>query len=428
MRRLFSLWVVGWCSATLLAQTPPSAPSPAAAGERDRPLSVLLISMDTTRADHLGCYGHPANPTPNIDAVAKQGALFEHCYSPAPITLPSHSSMFTSTLPFVHGVRDNGVYRLRPENLTITEVLKQQGYATAAVVGAFVLDRAFGLSQGFDEYDDVRRVDVGGTDRSRIRDADEVTDRALALLEKIGSQRFFLFVHYFDPHERYEPPPRWAGKFDDPYLEEIAFVDEQIGRLLAGLEKAGLSDRTLVVITADHGEGRGDHDESTHGYFVYDSTLRVPLILRAPRGVPAGRRISAQVRLIDLAPTILELTGAGRLPQAQGASFVSLLQGVVTGDVPRPSYGESFFPRTYLKFSQLRSLRADGWKFIHADPPELYHVVEDPGETRNLASENVERVKQMRSALRRMITDAPRIAAAEQASRQLSDEELRNLE
>ena len=420
------LLLAGCCVLPLFA--PQTVAAQADAG--DPPLSVLLISMDTTRADHLGCYGHPAKATPNIDRVARQGTLFEQCYSVAPITLPSHSSMFTSTLPFVHGVRDNGVYRLRPENLTITEVLKENGFATAGVVGAFVLDRAFGLSQGFDDYSDVRRVDVGGSERAtRIREANQVTDHALEALRKIGEQRFFLFVHYFDPHERYEPPPPWAGKFNDPYLEEIAFVDEQIGRLLAGLDELKLTERTLVIITGDHGEGRGDHDESTHGYFVYDSTLRVPLIMRAPRRIPPGRRVGEQVRLIDLAPTILDLVGGGELPHAQGSSLVGLLRGdAESKQTPRPVYSETLFPRTYLKFSQLRSLRAEGWKYIHADPPELYNVAADPRETRNLADEQPDRVRDMREALRQIIADTPRVAARDDATRALDDEELQKLE
>lgn len=380
----------------------------------DVPLNVLLISIDTTRADHLGCYGRTDARTPNIDALAAAGVRFAHCATVAPVTLPSHSSLMTATYPFVHGVRDNGQFQLHAANQTLAETLSSAGYSTSAAVGAYVLDHVFGLNQGFGVYDDVqveRKLTGPRTRRAPTeRSAEEVCDAALALLRRSAGNTFFLFVHFFDPHQPDLAPERFATQIADPYLAELAYVDEQIGRLIAELRTLRIDRRTLVVVTSDHGEARGQHDEDTHGPFVYDTTMAIPLIINGP-GLPSGRVITQQVRIIDVAPTILERLGLPPLPAAQGQSLVPLISGAAP-QWDAPAYGESFFARLNFGYSHLRMLRRDGWKYIHAPRPELYHVESDPREENDLAAREPARVAELRDELRALIADAPPPAAS----------------
>ena len=233
-------------------------------GEDSPRLNVLLISIDTTRADHLACYGHPSVETPNIDRLATGGTLFLHCTSAVPITLPSHSSMMTGTYPFVHGARDNGTFHLHGDNVTLAEILREAGYATGAEVATDVLNREYGLAQGFDTYRDAESLPLDGEARERdvpYRRAEEVCDGALSWLRTHAGAPLFLFVHFFDPHDPYVPPARFASRYGDPYVGEIAYVDEQVGRLLAELDALGLAERTLVVLTSDHGEVAGNMEK-----------------------------------------------------------------------------------------------------------------------------------------------------------------------
>ena len=391
--------------------------------------NVLLISMDTTRADHLGCYGDADGATPHIDRLAALGVRFEQCVTSVPITLPAHVSMLAGTDPFTHRVRDNGTFVTPPENLTLPERLKQAGFQTAAFVAAYVLNREFALDQGFDIYDDLR----GGADPWRAeRPAAEVTEAASRWLRAHANAPnaapFFLFVHYFDPHQPYDPPAPFDARFRErPYLGEIAYVDEQIGRLLKTLAEVGAERDTLIVLTADHGEGLGEHDEATHALFLYDSTLLVPLILKLPGALPASTVVRAPARTVDIAPTILEILAQPALPDAQGASLLSLALGV-SAEGPTVAYSESLYTRFNFGFSSLRSLRtADGWKFIHAPQPELYDLRADPGELRNLASTQAPRIERLRAALRDLLHDARPIAAAP-ATRTTSDAEMRQLQ
>ncbi|MCY2926920.1 MAG: sulfatase [Planctomycetota bacterium] len=251
---------------------------------------VVLISIDTCRADHLGCYGFHRATTPSIDAVAKDAALFYRALTPVPMTTPAHSSMLTGAYPPTHGVRMNNGQRLGESSVTLATVLKQAGFRTAAFVGGFPLDAQFGLNQGFETYDcQFSRT----SDRSKTvseRTADEVNRPALAWLEENaragdGGKGFFLFLHYFDPHAPYQPPKPYAADFaDDLYSGEIAYVDHCIGQVMDRLRAMGLYDNTLVIITGDHGEGLGEHGEMAHAFYIYDSTLRVPLIIRSPGG------------------------------------------------------------------------------------------------------------------------------------------------
>jgi len=396
-----------------------------------RPRNVLLISMDTTRADYLGCYGHSVIRTPSIDRLAAEGTLFLQCGSAAPITLPSHSTMMTGVYPHVHGVRDNGSYHLHSDNRTLAEALQEAGYFTAAEVAAFVLNREFGLDQGFGQYRDKysgSRTDITELTTSNVtyRRGAAITDSVLALLEEPVEEPFFLFAHYFDPHQPYEPPEPFRHQYSEPYHGEIAYADAQIGRLIEGLDESGFGKNTLVILTSDHGEGRWQHGEETHASFIYDSTMLVPLIFRCPGLVPSGRRISAQVRLVDIAPTVLDYLAVSDLPDAQGTSLVPLITGEQS-DLHLAAYSESLYPFINYGLSHLRALRRGGWKYIHAPKPELYHVEEDPNESNNLIDEHPQRAEQMREDLRTLLAESPSVIGAGSAQTQLSEEALASL-
>lgn len=392
-------------------------------------LSVILISMDTTRADHLACYGHPRIETPNIDRLAGEGTLFARCSASVPLTLPSHASILTGTHPYVHKVRSNGAFQLHADNLSLAEVLRDAGYATAAQVGAFVMNRQFGLDQGFATYRDVRFDTAAAAQLAPQAEitAEAVTDGALALLQEVADRPFFLFVHYFDPHEPYAAPWRFASQYLDSYVAEIAYTDAQIGRLLEAVTARGLDRRTLIVLTGDHGEGRGQHYEDTHGYFLYETTLAVPLILWAPGRIPASQRIEAQVRTVDIAPTALAFLGLPPLPDAQGVDLMPLISGRVR-DLDLAAYAETFYPRLNYGFSHLRSLSRGEWKYIHAPEPELYRITEDPRESWNLAPSEPQRVAKMHSEFRRLLETAPRIVGSGAARRPVSPDDARNLQ
>jgi len=398
----------------------PASDAPTTDQPRGERFNVVLISMDTTRADHLGCYGHPESPTPNIDRLAAGGVLFEQAVSPVPTTLASHSSVMTGTDPFVHGVRYNGSFHLSDANLTLAELLSEESYVTGATLGSYVLNREFGLDQGFAQYHDLRQ---GRLEAS----AEEVVTDAIDWLREIGTdQPFFLFAHLFDPHDPYEAPDPFAGRYSSPYLDEIAYTDDQIGRLLDELDTLGVADRTLVVLIGDHGESLGEHGEDTHSIFIYDSTIRVPLIMRAPGRIPAGLKVASQARLIDVAPTVAAFVGAAALPAAQGVSLLGDMDTSVEGP-RRVAYGETLFPQIAFGYSALRSLRVDGWKYVHAPKAELYDLEADPTESTNLAAAEGKRVERMRETLRRWIEDAPVVGDADDAQMEMSEEQLERL-
>jgi len=275
-------------------------------------LSVLLITLDTTRADRIGAYGYRQIETPNLDRLAREGVLFEQAPASAPLTLPAHASMFTGKYPPAHGVRDNGGFYLADEQVVLAEIVQAEGLRTGGFVGSFVLDAKWGVAQGFDHYFD--DFELGDTVRLALneieRPADEVTDAALAWLDEAPASRFFAWVHYYDPHSPYEPPDPWAERYRDrPYVGEIAWMDSQIGRLLSWLDGNDRTGNTVVLAIGDHGESLGEHGESGHGFFVYDAAIRVPFLLRAPYDTMRGRRIKDVVRAVDVAPTVLDLLG-----------------------------------------------------------------------------------------------------------------------
>lgn len=340
------------------------------------PLGVVIITLDTTRADRLPAYGYMSVSLPALDRLAAEGIVFGQATAVGALTLPAHASLFTGLLPPAHGIRENADPPLATNHVTLAEVLKDDGFRTAAFVGSVVLNADRGLAQGFDHYSDVGAGD-GEPDR-RQRRADEVIDGAIRWLEGVGDDRFFLWAHLYDPHRPYDPPPPFRS-MHDPYMGEIAFADSQIGRLLDALRQREVLDRTVVVVVGDHGESLGDHGERDHGIFVYESVLRVPFILRAP-GVAPGR-VGEVVRLPDILPTVLDLLGI-EAPPVDGVSLVELMRGVRTG-LDLEAYAESVYPQRF-GWSPLFALRRGHYKFIDAPRPELYDLDADPFEERNV--------------------------------------------
>ena len=377
-------------------------PDGVAAGD----LSLLLITLDTTRADRIGAYGFDDIETPHLDRLAAEGILFEQAQAVAPLTLPAHSSIFTGEFPPAHGVRDNGGFYLADEHVVLAEILRDEGLRTGGFVGAFVLDAKWGISQGFDHYFD--DFELGDTVRLALneieRPADEVTDAALAWLGEAPDARFFSWVHYYDPHSPYEPPEPFAERYRNrPYVGEIAYVDSQIGRLLAWLDDNDRTRDTVVLVIGDHGESLGEHGESGHGFFVYEGATRVPFILRAPYDTMRGRRVADVVRAVDVSPTVLDLLAvdagqAERDSSFQGASLVRLLTGASGSRLP--AYAEAVYPRYHYGWSDLASLRLENMKYVAAPRPELYDLAADPGEQNNLYSDRPDEVDRMATILR----------------------------
>lgn len=351
-----------------------------------RDANVLLVTLDTTRADHLSCYNPRGAKTPHLDALAARGVRFMHATAQVPLTLPSHACIMTGAYPTVHGLRDMGGFVLDKSHPTMASLAQEAGYQTAAFVGSRAVAQHFGLSHGFDTYDD----DMGGqTEEGKLpgvfpeRRAQVVTDRALEWVKQNSHTKFFLWAHYYDPHQPYDPPEPYKHQYaKNLYDGEIAYMDEQVGRLLEGVDSLGLTSRTLVIAIGDHGESLGEHGELTHGVFLYDATLHVPLIVAGP-DVPQGKVIEDQVRSVDLHSTVMAFLRLRPSPEAQGVSLWPLIQQA-THVRSNYSYGETLYPRTYMGWSELRAMRTNQWKFILAPHPELYDLQRDPGELHNL--------------------------------------------
>ncbi len=345
--------------------------------------NVLLVTLDTTRPDHLGCYGYAAAETPTIDALASCGVRFDEAVTSAPITLPSHSTIMTGLIPPNHGVRDNGTHELPGNVVTLAELLKGQGYDTAAFVGCFVLDARYGLDQGFDTYD--FSVPEEGFREANLsfneRPADAVTDAAIKWLDsRTGSAPFFAWVHYFDPHQPYSSPTVGLQRFDGrPYDAEIAYVDMHLARLIARLKDRGLADRTLVVVASDHGEGLGEHGETTHGFLLYDSTVRVALIISSPMLFDGPYRVEDRlVGLVDILPTLASMLG---MDSPEGLDGVNLLD--TDFDADRVIYMETMYPYYAAGCSPSFGGRRRDAKFILSSRPDYYDLRRDPHETVN---------------------------------------------
>ncbi len=371
---------------------------------------MLLVTIDTLRADRLGCYGYARAATPTLDALARRGVRFATAVAHVPLTGPSHASILTGRTPLGHGMRDNGAYVLPASVRTVAEDFRGAGYRTAAFVSGFPLNRRFGLDRGFETYDD--HLPRGADPRRTAyveRTADRTTDAALAWLGATPPvpSPFFLWVHYFDPHAPYEPPAEFAARAASPYDGEIAFVDAQLARLLQPLEKGRPEDRPLVLVTADHGESLGEHGEDTHGIFVYDATLRVPLILAGP-GVPAGAALDTVARGIDVAPTLLDLAGLATRAM-EGRSLRKAVAGQSMDDAP--TYSESLHAQLQYGWAPLHAWREARFKLIEAPRVELYDLQADGGETKDLSHEASARVESMRRDLRKVMAATTPAAA-----------------
>ena len=387
----------------------------------DKP-NVVLISLDTTRADHLGCYGNADARTPAIDGLARQGVLFSQAASPAPLTLPSHSSIMTGLYPTNHGVRLNGTNALSQQHTTLAEALSDNGYQTGAFVGAFVLDGRWGLNQGFRTYDDqfdmskVKQLDLAAVQRP----ANQVFDAALRWLDERKSGPFFTWIHLYDPHTPYEPPEPLMSEFSrrgpaGPYDGEIAFVDQQVDRLLSWLRSTGIDQRTIIVIVGDHGEALGSHGEGTHGYYIYDYAQHVPFIVATPIDRLQGVRVDSQVSLVDVFPTVLALTGIEVKSRVHGRSLLPLMFGsAAAGDIY--AYSESMAPDLQFGWSALHSLRSPRYKYIEAPRPELYDLAADPGEATNIFAQQTTLAFEMARQLERLIAETSRDAPAPEAA------------
>jgi arylsulfatase A-like enzyme/Flp pilus assembly protein TadD len=361
----------------------PSQPAPPSGALRGA--NILLVTIDTLRADHVGAYGATTGLTPTLDRLAREGWRFETAYAHVPLTLPSHATLFTGAYPFVNGVRDNGSFRFDGKHPTLATTLKAAGYRTGAFVAAFVLDARFGLNAGFDVYDDkYGSRSAGGALSVSERPADKVLDAAATWIAGAGAQGqpWFAWVHLYDPHEPYDPPEPYRTRYaSDAYSGEIAFADAQLGAALDRLTRQGHLGRTLVVVAADHGESLGEHQERTHGLFAYDATLRVPLVVWAPSAIQP-RVVNAPARLVDVMPTVLDLAGlAASAPSGQS------LRPLAGGDPPghdRASYFEALNANLTRNWAPLAGVVAQGFKLIDLPIPELYDLRADPAETTNV--------------------------------------------
>ncbi|HWR52684.1 MAG TPA: sulfatase-like hydrolase/transferase [Bryobacteraceae bacterium] len=370
-------------------------------------MNVVVVTLDTLRADRLGCYGYKQVETPVLDRLAREGALFENAVAQSPLTPPSHASIFTGTYPAVHKVRNTGGFVLPSSSRTLAAVLQERGWGTAAFIGASVLKKAFGLNLGFAVYDDKMpkaqsRDEVGEYPERR---AGVVVDRAIEWLGAQSGKPFFIWVHLYDPHFPYDPPEPFRSSYaSNPYDGEVAYTDRELGRLVAAVDRKAAKN-TIFVVLADHGESLGEHGEYSHGVFLYDATLHIPLIIKGA-GIPAGVRVKQQVRTIDVMPTIMDLLGGQPPSASQGVSAVPAF----TGGALRTSFSfaETLYPKMNMGWADLTGVRTSRWKYIRAPKPELYDLAQDPHETRNVINEYRKDADELEAELRRYArTDRP---------------------
>jgi arylsulfatase A-like enzyme len=373
--------------------------------------SALLLTLDTTRADALSCYGNPEKTTPALDALAAEGVAFDAAHTVMALTLPAHASMLTGLSPLRHGLRDNGVAALPEAARTIADSARAAGLDTAAFVSSVVLDDDFGLDQGFDVYSVPKRRGAAERAHGAERSARATVDLALAwLAERDPGRPFFLWVHLYDAHHPYAPDADFAERFSQPYLAEVAAMDHELGRLLDDLRARGLYDETFVLALADHGEAFGEHGEITHGSYCYETTLRIPLIARWPEGTgarQAGTRSQELVSAIDVAPTLAEALDLAPLEGADGASFFAR-------ELPpeRGVYFESYYAYLSCGWSPLAGWMDARGKYIHSSEPELYDWRADPLEARDLAGQRAGELERYRAAIARA-AEAPALQVVE---------------
>jgi arylsulfatase A-like enzyme len=383
---------------------------------RPRPASLVIITLDTARADRLPAYGFGGITTPAIDGLVSRGVVFDDAVSVAPLTLPAHTSLFTGLYPANHGVRENAGGALDPSHATLAGILRDRGLQTAAFVGSIVLHRDRGLARGFDVYDD---GSADGTAAPQRRQGSKVVDRARAWIDRLDRTPFFLWVHLYDVHAPQALPMDVRRAFGDRYEGGIAYVDAQIGRLLEALERRHLLSNTVVVLAGDHGESLGEHGEREHGIFVYQSTLRVPLVICAP-GMTA-RRVTAATSLVDVFPTVLQLLGIPPHVPHDGISLVPTLTG---GGLPnRAIYAESLYA-AHFGWGPLRMIRDVEFKFIDAPRPELYDLDRDPDEHHNIGDAHLATA----SALRRKLDAVNADVSSQGETGRLPPDRMRALE
>jgi arylsulfatase A-like enzyme len=370
--------------------------------------NLILVTLDTTRADHLGCYGHKDALTPTLDKLARGGVLFERAYTSAPFTLPAHASILTGLYPYQHGLFNNGMSRLNDSLPTLAETLAKAGYATGAFVGSFVLNTQFGLNRGFAIYDDTMAPKGADSHGYPQRGADQVVDVGLAWLDGHAADPFFCWMHFYDPHFDYlDHAEVFGDRFrEHPYDGEIAFVDRQLRRVVEFVETRKLAANTLIVVVGDHGEGLGDHLERWHGNMLYNSTLHVPLIISLPSHGSRGLRVSTPISIVDVGATVLDCLGVKLSAGFGGRSLKPALSG---NSIPAGEcYSASDAVYVEEGWSPLRSLRTEDWKYIQTTRPELYDMKNDPGETTNLIAERPELAEEMDQRLRAMESQGAR--------------------
>jgi arylsulfatase A-like enzyme/Flp pilus assembly protein TadD len=373
--------------------------------------NLLLITLDTTRADHIGCYGGDERVTPNIDRLAENGVVFEQVTATAPITLPSHTSMLTGLDPIHHGVRNNGMFTLPEDRQTLAHMLRDRGYATAAFVSASVLATRYGLDAGFDTYDDdLSRGRSMGAHAVPERRGDLTVAAALEWLESVPESRpFFCWIHLYDPHAPYDPPVAFRRRFpDDPYTAEIAFADSLVGRVLEALDASGRLSRTVVSLASDHGEGLGEHGENTHAILLHQATLRVPWIISSTR-MPHGTRISIPVSGSDVAPTLAGLVGvkAPNRRQSDGVSAIPLIERPSTAPTGRRLLAETLLPHYQYGWQPLYAVRVDNWQLISGRRQELFDLGRDPRELSDLSSAEPTVLADLTRELEEILEQAP---------------------
>ena len=411
------------CAVSCGRETDARAPAAESAPPQTAPRSVVLVTIDTLRADALGAYGGAEVSTPHLDRLASQGVLFEQAHATSPNTLPSHASILTGQYPFEHGVRSNIGYGLPDEAVSLAERVAEAGYATGAEVAAPVLRRETGISQGFAHFRDTDSPGVrlqtvaadlpegSGPIPLETRDARDITDAGIDFLERRAGRPFLLWLHYFDPHFPYVPPdrflvgssvPRWPREAEGPelwetrrrlYAAEVSYVDEQLGRLVGAIGELGLAESSLLVVTSDHGEGLGEHGEGSHSFYVHQSTMRVPLLVRGPE-VPAGRRVARPVSVVQVMPTVLDWLGLDA--RAEPAPPSLPLHG---SGFDFPIYGESIELSRVFGAPVLRFLRWGQWKYVHKPRPALFDLAADPGERRDAAAAQGEQLERLQGRL-----------------------------
>jgi choline-sulfatase len=395
------LLIAVFCATSQLLAAPQRA-----AAARARP-NIILITIDTLRADHVGCYGAANVKTPTMNSLAKDGILFEHAFSQVPLTWPSHAAVLTGTYPFQNGVQDFTGHPLAPQFRSTAQAFKQAGYATGAVVSSFVLDRSWGLARGFDSYDDAfaptafQQKDLGLVDRR----ASESVSHAIDWLKRNRQRPFFLWLHLYDPHSPYDAPEPFGTQYrDHPYDGEIAYADHELGRLIAWLKTNRMYDRSAIVLLSDHGESLGDHGEKEHGFFIYNSTIRIPLIVKPPAGFrPSSKRVDAPAESVAVAPTLLRLAGLHDSIEKQFQSK-DLLTALTTD---QPAYSETFYPFSSFGWNPLHALETNRYHYVEAPEPELYDLIADPDEQKNIAGQQPATLSVLKEKLQQTLNNRP---------------------